>query len=54
MYPLPKLKTIVIAVLLANASIPTAAFSEENNLELDKISVTGILPDAIRERTWLI
>lgn len=47
MYPLPRLKTIVAAVLLANASVPTIAFSEENNLELDKISVTGILPDRL-------
>ena len=47
MYPLPRLKTIVAAVLLANASMPTIAFSEENNLELDKISVTGILPDRL-------
>lgn len=47
MYPLPKLKTIVAAVLLANASMPLIALSEENNLELDKISVTGILPDRL-------
>jgi hypothetical protein len=47
MYPLPKLKTIVAAVLLANASLPLIALSEENNLELDKISVTGILPDRL-------
>lgn len=47
MYPLPKLKTIVAAVLLANASVPLIAFSEDNNLELDKISVTGILPDRL-------
>lgn len=47
MHSLPKLKTIVVAVLLANSAIPTAALSEENNLELDKISVTGILPDRL-------
>lgn len=47
MYAFPKLKTIVAAVLLANAAIPTIAFSEESNLELDKISVTGILPDRL-------
>lgn len=47
MHSLPKLKTIVVAVLLANSAIPTVAFSEENNLELDKISVTGILPDRL-------
>ncbi len=47
MYSLPKLKTIVAAVLLANSAIPTVVFSEENNLALDKISVTGILPDRL-------
>jgi len=47
MYPLPKLKTMVAAVLLANTSLPLIAFSEENSLELDKISVTGILPDRL-------
>lgn len=47
MYPLPKLKTIIATVLLANASVPLIAFSEDNNLELDKISVTGILPDRL-------
>jgi Fe(3+) dicitrate transport protein len=47
MHAFPKLKTIVAAVLLANVAIPTIAFSEESNLELDKISVTGILPDRL-------
>ncbi len=47
MYAFPRLKTIVAAVLLANVAVPTFVFSEETNLALDKISVTGILPDRL-------
>ncbi|OZA04965.1 MAG: hypothetical protein B7X95_08260, partial [Methylophilaceae bacterium 17-44-8] len=47
MYAFPKLKTIVAAVLFANAVLPPLAFSEETNIDLDRIDVTGILPDRL-------
>ncbi|OYZ07530.1 MAG: hypothetical protein B7Y32_02725, partial [Methylophilales bacterium 16-45-7] len=38
---------MVAAVLFANAVIPSLAFSEETNVDLDRIDVTGILPDRL-------
>ncbi|HEY0561921.1 MAG TPA: TonB-dependent receptor [Methylophilus sp.] len=47
MHNLPKLKTIVVAVLLANAAIASHALAEDSKITLDKINVTGILPDRL-------
>lgn len=47
MHNLPKLKTMVVAVLLANAAIASHALAEDSKITLDKINVTGILPDRL-------
>jgi Fe(3+) dicitrate transport protein len=44
---MPKLKTISVAILLSYAAMPSLALSEEKNLDLEGITVQGILPDRL-------
>lgn len=43
----PSMKVTMLAVMMAYASAPLTAFSEDKSVELDKVEVRGILPEKL-------